>query len=114
MSVASAGKADVIRRDDMMPGRGGGAEGGVDTRAETLWGSVLPVLRSGRGMLFRLGVDTNGPVPCTMVPLHLSFAPVDPATGETARMIGARMRRQSAALRTVLIRCPDGLTLPLR
>jgi hypothetical protein len=72
------------------------------------------VLRSGRGMPFRLSVDTNGPALRTRVPLHLSFAPVDPAAGETVWKIGARMRRQSAALGTVLVRCQDGLSLALR
>lgn len=113
MSVASAGKADVIRRDDRMPGRGGDAGRRVGKRAETLWRSVLPVLRSGRGMLFRLGIDANGPVLLPALPLHLPFAPVDPGV-ETARMIGARMWRQSAALGTVLVRCPDGLSRALR
>jgi hypothetical protein len=75
---------------------------------------MLPVLRSGRGMPFRLGVDTNGPVVRTMVPPGLSFAPVDPAAGETAWIIGARMRRQSAALGTVQNRRPDDLSFALQ
>jgi hypothetical protein len=114
MSVPSAGKADVIRRDDGMAGRDGDVGWGIGKRAEMLWKSELPVLRSGRGMPFRLGVDTNGPVLRTRVPLRLSCAQFDPAVGETARKIGARMRRQSAALGTMLIRCPDGLSLALR
>lgn len=76
--------------------------------------AVDPVLRNDHGMLFRLGVDADGPVMLTMLPLRLSFAAVDLAEGETARTICARMQRLSAALGTVLHPCPDGLSLALR
>lgn len=76
--------------------------------------AVDPVLRNDHGMLFRLGVDPDGPAMLTMLPLRLSFAQVDLAEGETAAMICARMGRLSAALGTTLDRCPDGLRLPLR
>ena len=45
----------------------------------------------------------------------LDFKPTPPKLEDGgARMIGARMWRQSAALGTVLVRCPDGLSRALR
>jgi poly-gamma-glutamate synthesis protein (capsule biosynthesis protein) len=76
--------------------------------------AVDPALRNDHGMLFHLGVDADGPVMLTMLPLRLSFAAVDLAEGETAQTICSRMQRLSAAFGTVLHPCPDGLSLALR
>lgn len=76
--------------------------------------AVDPVLRNDHSVLFRLEGDARGPARLTLLPLQLSFAQVDLATGETAATICRRVAALSARLGTRLEPCAEGLMLRLR
>jgi poly-gamma-glutamate capsule biosynthesis protein CapA/YwtB (metallophosphatase superfamily) len=75
--------------------------------------AVDPVLRNDRSFIFLVEADRRGPLRLRLLPVRLTFARVDLATGEEAEAIRARMRRLCEPFGTELEATDEGLELTL-
>lgn len=75
--------------------------------------AVDPELRNDWSFIFLLDVDARGPHRLRLVPVRLSFAQVDLATGAEAEAIKSVMRRRCAAIGVRIAEGRDGMELTL-
>ncbi|MHB8840867.1 MAG: CapA family protein [Candidatus Aquicultor sp.] len=76
--------------------------------------AIDPILRNDWSFIFLVNISAEGAYSLTMLPVVLSYAQVNLATGAQFRMICDRMKHLCERFNTRVIDAPQGLEIPLK